>query len=1758
VFSAASSLSRRAAEVVGEAAGGGAVGGLLLLGPVMISPRTRRSRITGRLELVYDHRMTTWDAEIARNALRAARGAEVQTYGPPAPTPTQAAQATAEPGIEPEAAATEETARPKPEHVWEMTYDELRSTLNPTTAEDLQEARPILAEIFADRLADEEERAADPWGIIRAVERGDEMPRVPVADLSIRHRQAIREAMQRGEEVPAHVLAEYPDLQPSGPTWSLPDELDLMTAAEITESIGELQWILTNRLDPETREPLSDAQVETGEAILRTLIDIEGQRHAEEDEQRAYEGELESAQHEALAQLEEEAVQAPEPPGAVERAAQPPDRGEPTGRQPGTLPEPITLEPVNWTAQEGLVQSWIDYTGGDLLESANERIALENDTASGTRPGVGDTEGFAVHPDALTRFTPAEQMRIRSVIQVTEDDSYAREMVGDAMIDAILEEAAGGERAKHRNARQRILDQPELAEPEQYLAAFLIEARLTAEEDHVTADMSREESARARRQYSTREREWYDPSELPVGATFQVEGIEFEIVPNEYGELMLTSWEGLNANIIAESIARIPIDRGTLQLTEISREALAEETARDDAEAGRAEAAIDEMRAEEPTRTVTVTQPGLIGEEFGGPVTGAQETLITEPEPSPVDRADRERRAQVQAALDADESGDLLDWIETKADQYAADAAARLRKGPPRGLHATVLGESIVIPMIADATIYLTAKAMKYGVRGARGIRNMVRAWLERRPHLRKYEKRIARNVQKLITASVDPETGKIDPARFELAATDLRNSVERRVAYAKRQTAKGRIREALRGPKQPKTITESEALHLSLAAQRRAAHAADRARGDLARTQLIELRRDLQRQHRDDKAGRQLIRKQLTQIVRELLPVSQRGKLLTNIRDAETPGRLAKSIRKVHEVLQAYEHNVAVKRLDRVLRAAGKAKLRPEYQAMIDELTGDVMRKALSGKRRDALQAIADFLVENPDSVIPIALRRELARLSLKPIAELTTEEAEQMADMVEHFLALNHMVNRVIRGAERRQLDQLAATAAAEVLETRGGVRPIDITGTIQRVTRLSPLAIPLSRTAELKPDTFADFLSGGDDTLLHQIFYGDLNQGHRSRLGRYHHAIDVLHAAVQEAGFVLGSRTLARMSRTLAGQHNRFQAIYHKFFNRSGPAVQRGMTRAETRTIELSGERTLRVTSDELMGIVATLRDSRTRDLIEFEGTHIRLPGWATGVTIELTHSDIETIMDQLTDQEHVIVTRLMEYNNTIHKRAIAQWAAHQLGYDITFPENHWPRHRVRTREPKAGIDSGNYVGRAVRELNIAHERTEERKLAIEIQGIFAEFNNLSWYVASLSELEPAMTTAQRALAHPHLRAALSNTYGGAAIRYFEAHLNEMARESLGGQIRQGPFSSVINPLLDRVAPAFLGLNPRVALYQVGSLIAARSEISEPYLIRALLTSALSPGVTQRMRTYSPMVRDRLEQSAIRLMSETLGKSPKFLGFRPSGEWMMAMIRAMDTVAIRVIWRAAELKISHDHGAALQGDAYYAAVAALAEKTINRTQPVFDTINLAGMAIEARGSAGVRGLTLLHAPRNANVNNAYRAAMNMRRDPSPRNVALQSWNIAATMIGTSMFITAAYELFGALLGKDYDDEWYERWSKRMIDATAGNLYLGDVASWIAQKATGLEQHSYGLELSPATGLVEELMQSSFKLRDAITADSWSTTAFWDAMLDLAEAIGQYKGVGFVPAVRMARELVKNRQLMEKAGIIEDEPAADAGLPN
>lgn len=1086
-----------------------------------------------------------------------------------------------------------------------------------------------------------------------------------------------------------------------------------------------------------------------------------------------------------------------------------------------------------------------------------------------------------------------------------------------------------------------------------------------------------------------------------------------------------------------------------------------------------------------------------------------------------------------------------LDEFEQAArkrmEERGRPAAAARAAGFPgaRGASAPLFGD------IADTSIIIAVRSLKLGIRGTKAITDAVTAFVnEQAQHLQPHIEAIVRNVRRIISSSRDKD-GNVDGSLLEQAAADLRGQASQRDARAI-GTVKQQIRQAVFGPTIEPTVTEREALRASLRGQQRVSRQADVAARRQAAVETLEKLKELRVKAQQKTQAVEALRDELVQVVKTELPQRERGKLLTQVRDVKTTASLARGIRRVREVLAESERKEAIAELRKTLKRLDVKKLRPQYRAAVQEVIGPLALKGMQESTKRKLEGLAKFLAdERSDSQIPTSVIAEVARLSQTPIDKLTTEQATDIDNAINHFLKLNQLFNRLVRQGRLREQQQIVDQMSLEI-STAFTERPRDITGAIQPQKRLNIFQLPFSIVGNLKPDLMSEYMSGGENTVTHQVLYEDLDAGQTEWLRGHQAAMDALSEAIQGAGLELGSRELASFSRIFAREHGLLRAMAARDLK------VRHQTKADTETIELSGGRSITLTKGERMHLLASFMDTDTLELILFSDAPVTLVSGPRGANVKLTAEDVATIQRSATAEELAILESSMAYINGPLKDAIREWSVDRLGFDITKVETYFPRHRVRAREDES-ITSAGFIQQSIRSASIVQERVGGN-LPIEIRDFFAEYNNLAWVTFAIKEMDPPFTAARRVLNSPAVSAAILNSKGilassGAPLRnYWQNMLDELARTAANGPTLRGPVSSATSRQIDLLTRGLLASNPRVMMYQPVSLILATTEVNTIHVVGATAAGAfLDSRIDKRIAVGSPYLRARLESSALGLINEAGGPGKqRILGFSPKGELFMRGIHFFDRMAIRTIWRAAELQATSE---GLEGDAHTERTAAVADRAVKRTQPVFDTLHLSGIGVEARRSPTIKAITMFHSQRSQNINMLVRASIRAARDPSPANLARQGHTIG--MLGlSSLGIRAVKELWdwilrGFLPPDDDDDESaLERWGAGLIEIVAGNFYFGEFIAFPINRFAFPDVRTFDPDLTPIVGNVTDVLNGlvkasrNFNVRDP---------EFWDGVERLAVAMSALSGLPFTAPYRMARRLFKNLRDEEQSGPVK-----------
>jgi hypothetical protein len=217
----------------------------------------------------------------------------------------------------------------------------------------------------------------------------------------------------------------------------------------------------------------------------------------------------------------------------------------------------------------------------------------------------------------------------------------------------------------------------------------------------------------------------------------------------------------------------------------------------------------------------------------------------------------------------------------------------------------------------------------------------------------------------------------------------------------------------------------------------------------------------------------------------------------------------------------------------------------------------------------------------------------------------------------------------------------------------------------------------------------------------------------------------------------------------------------------------------------------------------------------------------------------------------------------------------------------------------------------------------------------------------------------------------------------------------------------------------------------------------------------------------------------------------------------------------------------------------------VASVAERVVKRTQPVWDVLHQSGIGIEARRSRLAKAATMFRSQRSQSVNMVARATIRMARDHSPSNVARQTKNIGAIVIGMTMGIVVVKEMFrfieNQLIPPDDDDDDALRIASELAEVVMGNLYFGD---YFAMLVTNLIQSSgrFDPDISPVVGVTENMISGFNKMSRNWVATDPDFMEGAEGLWRLGEAaMAIHKGIPTFP-LRIFRRLLFDRLLKKE----------------
>ena len=656
------------------------------------------------------------------------------------------------------------------------------------------------------------------------------------------------------------------------------------------------------------------------------------------------------------------------------------------------------------------------------------------------------------------------------------------------------------------------------------------------------------------------------------------------------------------------------------------------------------------------------------------------------------------------------------------------------------------------------------------------------------------------------------------------------------------------------------------------------------------------------------------------------------------------------------------------------------------------------------------SLQQTANYLrnmaKEGHEHTVPESRLKEIERLSKTPIQDLTVEEVENIARIVQHYVHLQNLKNTLKVGIKRLQFnkvkDEVLQNLQKSVKKDVGDPAVIDMGVKEVHAGKLKQLWSTDVDNLELLCDRL-DGTIGTETTsetkhgIIQQSIFEPLNQGVKDQLSYEWDAYDWIANEFEKAG--IDNRSLHNLSRAIGGKT------------------------AKTHTVEITeGRKITNITGAERIGLIMhSFNKNNLRHLIQGGFS----PEWNRFKKYTINLEDLKMIINSATPQEKAIVKIFLKFMNQVAQPKLNQKSIEIDGFERFLEENYWT---IRVNSLDRKIENKEFLSRPL----------AEQVLTIEGMGIFKPRLGTSEAII----LEDAFTTffkhvkrtsAYYGLASPlrdvkklvydkNFRNTLQGTRGYA---YWKAIENAVA-DIEGRSHDTTNVEKLTTYLINQLDLAILGLNLGVMFKQPVSYVVALTELDTRDWFKGVLTKRNKGEVMQ----HSIELRDRFEGGKVSRELGELGQVGSvrkfFTGQSPHSHKFVGGMRAFDTQTICTIWNAVKAETSRLYPA-LQKESkvYWDHVAKRAEEVVRITQLSFEMKERGRIARSP--NVFLRLLTKYSSQRVKNYMMLKRSWIKYKNSPrGAKDKAKLFKNMMLITVVSSALIEGVNQARGRLLGK------------------------------------------------------------------------------------------------------------------------------------
>jgi hypothetical protein len=831
-------------------------------------------------------------------------------------------------------------------------------------------------------------------------------------------------------------------------------------------------------------------------------------------------------------------------------------------------------------------------------------------------------------------------------------------------------------------------------------------------------------------------------------------------------------------------------------------------------------------------------------------------------------------------------------------------------------------------------------------------------------------------------------------------------------------------------------------------------------------------------------------IKKKLVEYANQNLPLAERGKMLSQVKNVKTVNQLNKAIDLADRLSEKHNQRVLRNQITKTLKKtkpkkqAGvvKGRFTAEVQDRIDLIKKNINndRQAAREKIFSNIEAIASG-AENAE-----ALEIENENLSMQGIKGMTSEELQQALSNIDQIIEKGKTDRQAKREA-RFKRRQIVRERTFDIITGGKGLKP----GTA---------SLPASQLAA--NETFIDRIANwqyGWDELLDKMSKFDPSAPFQSDLSKFG---DIVHTS--ETAEALGVET----------QVADFKENFERIFNvKTKGEFKKALVGLQDEVIigpiaNADGiEITLEMTTDQAIKKYMELQDPT------LQATFIGGINEETGKPFGMrwTPEIIQELNDSLTSQEKAFgdwqLSWYRKYYPSVNK-------VFRDSYNINMPFNPFysPIGRdveVETPEPQLlAKEAIQYASTINGSLKSRQGSIKPLKFSDSTQVLLNHITKMEHFKAwneSVGDLRSVFGT-------PDIRKAIQQYQGKSILNTTDEFIQDMAR----GGISRDKVNRVADTLRINFTKSILGLKPLIAIKQIPSVLAYTTEMPAGDFINGVIDFWKNP--VENYNTLiekSPDLRKRYGLGFERDIRDAAKQDwvKKLSGSADVSDWFFAMIKAGDKFAtVQGSWAKyqSELKAGKSDDAAIAG----------AVQSTNRTQPTSD---LSTLSAGQRGGSFVKLLTMFQNQPNKYFRIIATNARALRYNRGSQVKA--ATNIAVAWVVLPMLFQLISDAFRFKKEKQIQ--------AALLGPINNLLIAGSLAKSVVGWAFG-EMFDY--QGSPVLSTSKKFQVATSKL----TKENVTTEDVISAIEFMAEGAGQLAGVP-TPAIVQAEKAVRKKQPLQ-----------------